>query len=84
MSDQLPRPRKRDPEANRRHQRAHYWRRKQHLGVTRRGVRYDARVIEMLCSEGHLDPVESDDAAAIWSAINDFVKAAASGRGGWR
>jgi len=74
----------RDRVKNRQHQRAFQFRRRQGQAVTRRGIQYTPQVVEMLISEGHLDPIEHDDAAAIWSAINDFVKAAASGRGGWR
>ena len=54
------------------------------LGVTRRGIKYDARVISMLIDEGHLDPIERDDDGAIWAAINSFVRDAANGGGGWR
>jgi hypothetical protein len=79
-----PRPRQRNVEANRRHQRDHYWRQRHYVGVTRRGVQYDSRVIGMLIDEGWLDITERDDDHAIWSAINKFLKDAAGGRGGWR
>ena len=79
----MPPTRRRNPEANRRHQRAFYWRRRNYLGVTRRGIQYDERVISMLIRDGWLDLKDSDDPAAIWSAINQFVKDAAEDGSGW-
>jgi hypothetical protein len=84
MPEPLPRPRKRDPEANRRHQRDHYWRRRNYLAVTPRGIEYDEGTIDMLVRTWLLDPADSDDPSAVWAAISLLVQDVAEGRGGSR
>jgi hypothetical protein len=76
--------RKRDPAKNRKHQRDHYWRRRNHLGVTPRGIQYDQSVIDMLVRRWFLDPEHSDDPAAVWTAINLLVRDIAEDRSGLR
>jgi hypothetical protein len=76
----LPRRRKRDSEANLRHQRAFQQRRRGGMSVTR--VRYDQRVINMLINEGWLSSVDSNDPVLIADAIESFLNN--SSGGGWR
>jgi hypothetical protein len=79
-----PRKRRRDAEANRRHQRAFYWRKRQGLRSTRQTFVYDDGMVAMLLRDGWLSPSEIEDPTAIGKAIDRLVKHAMADNGGWK